>query len=187
MLYTDYHYIASDNPTNDYEEVRKYIKKFDMPSLNTYRHNGVPYFRIKWTKRRIVRCDNVLVVKKWEFMDRIKNGTNNLDTFKLDLRQFTLGNRFRSITGSMIRVAGYPKQPAVMIICNHYIEKCYAVCNITQKKHRGDTVHFLINDENRGGKCWVERNGEILREVEVTKELLDTIKKTTKYQPHRII
>jgi hypothetical protein len=134
----------------------------------------------------MLRNSIVLIGKKREFLQKLKGDAINLNEFKLDLRGFAVANRFRNIAWRMIKISGYPVQAKEMITCNLLYERCYAECKILQKKQLTDMFHFLIDKDNRNGKCWITNNGEFVRDVKVPKDIIEVIKKYTRHQPKRV-
>lgn len=68
MIYTDMKFIATDNPENDYQELRDYMSKFKYKKRPIYyRCDGVLYTRVKSGMRFQIRLDAIYRVTDKRF------------------------------------------------------------------------------------------------------------------------
>lgn len=181
MIFTDYKYVFSDNPENDYQELRDFYKKhFKRYTPNFYRHDGVLYgYAKKSIKKALHQEKYVLIVGQVELWRRIKGKQHGIDDFKIDINPLRASNYIMTALGKILE--------------QHKLERTIAMMSIRYKNQfvlaerknlkGGIDAYFEVSQQHQKGRCWFEKEGELFKEIDIPKEIVEKIEQKLRYLP----
>jgi hypothetical protein len=184
MIFTDNRYVFSDNPENDYQELRDFYIKYykNRFPLTFQRYDGVMYhFAKKSIRKELARNKNVFIVGKREFMRRLRGEQTGIDGFIYNVRPLQTGSIIKG-TLSKILLADKLKGQQSFITQYCRTSKIWAV---RRDILEGTDAYLEVSQRYKLGRCWLEKDGQIVKEYEIPKNIVDKIEEKTRYLPKK--
>ncbi len=180
MIFACKRYIGSDDPTDDYSELREYMKGFIHKKYRFYRHDGALYAYVRRKMILRIKHDGIYRCSEREFFYRLQDRIKQGEKLKVDFSRFAISDFAKRIFYEVCKANKVPIHKSLIV--GEYTKNHVKLSqeNIWHKR----LVLYEMNDDYPYGKFCVQCNKtNTTTFMEVPEDIVLKIKEKTTYLP----